>query len=192
MSVTSTWNTTKCNRPISFQCLLLIMEKIPLSPFCSWNAFLKGELHAGVRRRRKYFEAIKHQSCPSKNAFCVQATVQSENCDFCCGQTLGMRHVEVFAPCSIISSALLTSLWFSSSSSPGKGQMKSWLCFLVLSVNPNRGSLIMSFPYATEANCLELLLSRAIPASLGTAPNHYSSILCENEANCLLVPLPQR
>lgn len=30
----------------------------------------------------------------------------------------------------------------------GKEQMKSWLCFLILSVNPNEGSAIMIFPYA--------------------------------------------
>lgn len=65
----------------------------------------------------------------------------------------------------------------------GKEQMKSWLHFLILSVNPNVGSAIMIFPYAAESNCLELVLSQAmevIPAFIGTVPNLYSSILREN------------
>jgi len=61
--------------------------------------------------------------------------------------------------------------------------LKSWLCFLIFPVNPNEGSAIVIFPYAAEANCLELALSQAvevIPAFTGTSPNLYSSILCEN------------
>lgn len=61
--------------------------------------------------------------------------------------------------------------------------MKSWVCFPVLSVNPNEGSAMVIFPYAAESHCLELVLSQAgevIPAFTGTVPNLYSSILCEN------------
>lgn len=83
--------------------------------------------------------------------------------------------MEVFAPNSVISPASSPPYDFSDLHHPerGKEQAKSWLYFLILSVNPNNKSAIMIFPYAPESNCLELVLSQAmevIPVYMGPVP----------------------
>lgn len=105
-----------------------------------------------------------------------------ENSDFCCGQILGDEAQG--GVCSLLHHFLcFAHLRFSSSSSPGKGQMKPGLCFLALSVNPNPSHGL------SLLNRGKLLLSQAIPASVGTAPNHYSSILCEKRSKLLSHPI---
>lgn len=95
--------------------------------------------------KKEIFGAISHHSCPLSVVFYSEWK-------FWFLLWAGLRGREQGS--SIISSFFLPKIFLFST--PRKEQMKPWLCFLDLPVNPNQGFLILIFPYATEANCLEL------------------------------------
>lgn len=193
MSVTWTWNITKdlFHSGVSvWLCRKSLSPRFARGISGGWVALCI----LGVRTWRKYSEAINHLSCPSKNTlFCEGHNRVSFRVKIMISADLrGWGTREGFPPAPSFPLLFSPPYDFPLLHPLEKEQVKPWLFFLTLSINSDQKSLFMIFPYTTEANCLELLPPQAIPASLGTAPNHYSSIFCENEANCLLILLPQR
>lgn len=93
-----------------------------------------------------------------------------------------LQHMGVFALSSIISAASFTTSWFFCPASFGKGEGANEILARFYD-SVNRKSGICYHDAFSASNHFELFLFQDredIPAFMGTVPNIYSSILCEN------------